>query len=165
MRPGRPKAALTISNNERAQAATMARSRLPSGLTLRARIVLACASEPNNQVVAAALGIGPPTVGKWRHRLIADRLAGLYDAVRRGRPRTIEDAAVAELISTTPASKPATGTHWTVRAMATETRLTKSTVPRFFSAVRAAAASHPQLQTVDRSVLCRQAARHRRAVP
>lgn len=133
MRTGRPKAALTISDDERAQLASMARSRsLPSALTLRARVVLACEGEANNQVVAATLGIGPHTVGKWRNRFIAERLAGLYDEVRSGRPRTIEDAAVAELISKTLGSKPATSTHWTVRAMATETRLSKSTVHRFF---------------------------------
>jgi putative transposase len=130
---GRPKAALTISNDERAQLASMARSRsLPSALTLRARIVLACEGEPNNQAVAARFGIGPHTVGKWRNRFVAERLVGLYDEVRSGRPRTIEDEAVAELVSKTLGSKPASSTHWTVRAMATETRLSKSTVHRFF---------------------------------
>jgi putative transposase len=133
MRMGRPKAALTISNDERAQLASMARSRsLPSALTLRARIVLACESEASNQVVAAAFGVGPHTVGKWRNRFIAERLAGLYDEVRSGRPRTIEDEAVAELINKTVGSKPAADTRWTVRAMADETRLSKSSVHRFF---------------------------------
>ena len=112
MRTGRPKAALVISADERAQLASMARSRsLPAALTLRARIVLACAREPSNQVVAGELGIGPHTVGKWRNRFIAERLAGLYDELRSGRPRTIEDEAVAELVAKTLATKPTAGTH------------------------------------------------------
>lgn len=133
MRTGRPKVELTISADERAQLAAMARSRsLPAGLALRARIVLACEREPSNQAVAGELGIGPHTVGKWRKRFIADRLAGLYDELRSGRPRTIADEAVAELVAKTLASKPTAGTHWTVRTMAAETQLSKSTVHRVF---------------------------------
>jgi transposase len=86
---------------------------------------------PSNQVVAGELGIGPHTVGKWRDRFIAERLAGLYDELRSGRPRTIADD-VAELVAKTLATKPTAGTHWTVRAMATETPLSKSAVHRFF---------------------------------
>jgi putative transposase len=133
MRTGRPKAELTISADERAELGAMARSRsLPAALALRARIVLACEREPSNQVVAAELGIGPHTVGRWRNRFIADRLAGLYDELRSGRPRAIEDEAVAELVRRTLATKPTAGTHWTVRAMAAETELSKSAVHRFF---------------------------------
>lgn len=133
MRTGRPKAELVITADEQVQLASMARSRsLPAALTLRARIVLACQREPSNQVVAAELGIGPHTVGRWRNRFIADRLAGLYDEVRSGRPRTIKEEAVAELVTKTLATKPADGTHWTVRAMAAETQLSKSAVHRFF---------------------------------
>jgi putative transposase len=68
---------------------------------LRARIVLACELQPSNQVVAAELGIGAHTVGKWRNRFIVDQLPGLYDERRSGRPRTIEDKAVAELVART----------------------------------------------------------------
>ena len=133
MRSGRPKTELVISADERAQLVSMARSRsLPAALALRARIVLACERHPSNRTVAGELGIGPHTVGKWRNRFIADRLTGLYDELRRGRPRTIADEAVAELVAKTLASKPMAGTHWTVRTMATETELSKSTVHRFF---------------------------------
>jgi transposase-like protein len=55
------------------------------------------AYEPSNAVVATRLGVGPHTIGKWRRRFIADRIEGLYDEMRTGRPRTVEDKAVAEL--------------------------------------------------------------------
>jgi putative transposase len=133
MRTGRPKRALSINDEERARLVSIARARsLPSALTQRARIVLACAQEPSNKAAAAALGVGAHTVGKWRSRFISHRLEGLYDEVRGGRPRTIEDEAIAELLTKTLASKPKTGTHWSVRTMATETGLSKSTVHRFF---------------------------------
>jgi putative transposase len=133
MRRGRPKSALSINDEERAHLLSVVRARsLPSALTQRARIVLACEQEPSNKAVAADLGVGPHTVGKWRNRFITHRLEGLYDEVRSGRPRTIEDEAIAELLTKTLASKPRTGTHWSVRTMASETGLSKSTVHRFF---------------------------------
>ena len=119
MRTGRPKATLTMSSDERAHLLAITRSRsLPAALTLRAKIVLACEREPSNAVVATRLGVGPHTIGKWRKRFIADRIEGLYDEMRTGRPRTVEDEAVAELITKTLARKPKTATHWSVRAIA-----------------------------------------------
>jgi putative transposase len=133
MRTGRPKATLTISSDERAHLFDITRSRsLPAALTLRAKIVLACERESSNAVVSTRLGVGPHTIGKWRNRFIADRIEGLYDEMRSGRPRTVEDEAVAELITKTLARKPKAATHWTVRAIAEETGIAKSTVHRLF---------------------------------
>src|SRR3977135_1453795 len=133
MRTGRPKVKLTMSSDERAHLLAITRSRsLPAALTLRAKIVLACEREPNNAVVATQLGVGSHTIGKWRNRFITDRIDGLYDEARSGRPRTVEDEAVAELITKTLARKPKAATHWSVRAMAAETGIAKSTVHRLF---------------------------------
>ncbi|WP_375167286.1 MULTISPECIES: helix-turn-helix domain-containing protein [unclassified Bradyrhizobium] len=52
--------------------------------------------------MAARLGVGPHTIGKWRKRFITDRIEGLYDEMRSGRPRTVEDEAVASLASPRP---------------------------------------------------------------
>ena len=59
-------------------------------------------------------------------------MAGLHDELRPGKPRSIEDERLAELIWKTLHTKPATGTHWSVRDMALETGLSKSAVHRFF---------------------------------
>jgi putative transposase len=134
---GRPKAILRIFSDERAHLLAITRSRpLPAALTLRAKIVLACERESSNAIVAPRLGVGPRTIGKWRNRFIADRIAGLYDEMRSGRLRGVEDEAVADLI-TTPARKPKTATHWSMRAVAKKAvakknRITKSTVHRLF---------------------------------
>jgi len=72
-------------------------------------------------------------VGKWRTRFIERRIAGLYDDVRPGKPRTIDDERVAQLIKTTLHTKPANGsTHWSVRTVAAETGISKSSVARYF---------------------------------
>ena len=85
------------------------------GPDVTAKIVLACEREPSNAVVAPRLGVGPHTIGKWRKRFIADQIEGLYDEMSTGRPRTVEDEAVAELITKTLARKPKAATSSTTR--------------------------------------------------
>lgn len=133
MARGRPKTELVLSDDEREQLTSFARSRsLPASLSARARIVLASAEgEPNNSI-AARLKMNKATVGKWRTRFIKLRMAGLYDDVRPGRPRTVDDERVAQLIKTTLHTKPADGsTHWSVRSAGAETGISKSSVQRY----------------------------------
>ena len=58
-------------------------------LAFRCRIILGCArgGRPTNEGVAEAFGCDPGTVGKWRTRFVARRLAGLADLPRSGAPR------------------------------------------------------------------------------
>ena len=107
---GRPKADLVLQPAERAQLQSIVRSRsIPAALQVRAQIVLASASGEPNSRIAARLGYTNATVGKWRRRFIERRINGLYDEVRPGKPRSIDDERVAELIQTTLHSKPIDG--------------------------------------------------------
>ncbi|MDT0347903.1 helix-turn-helix domain-containing protein, partial [Streptomyces litchfieldiae] len=67
------------------------RAKSSQALALRARIVLACAGEEVPPIVAVAgdLRVTADTVRKWRRRFLADRLDGLVDEPRPGRPATI----------------------------------------------------------------------------
>jgi putative transposase len=134
MRTGRPKADLLLSHEERAQLQSFARSRsLPAALSQRARIVLSSADGESNSAIADRLKLTKAAVGKWRGRFVERRIAGLYDDVRPGKPRTIDDERVAQLIKTTLHTKPANGsTHWSVRTVAAETGISKSSVARYF---------------------------------
>jgi putative transposase len=67
-----------------------------------------------------------------RQRFVEHRLAGLYDELRSGRPRSIEDDRVAALLKRTLSRKPTAGTHWTVRQAAKASGISKSTVHRLF---------------------------------
>ena len=134
MRRGRPKVELLLTDDERSQLQSFARSRsLPAALSARARIVLSSADGELNNAIAERLGLTKATVGKWRTRFIERRIAGLYDDVRPGKPRTIDDERVAHLIKTTLHTKPANGsTHWSVRTVAAETGISKTSVARYF---------------------------------
>jgi len=130
---GRPKVALVLSAEEREQLQSIARSRaMPAAMVQRARIVLACEREPSNRQVAQQLGAHPATVGKWRNRFVTRRIAGLHDELRPGKPRSVSDEQVATLIQQTLHHRPPAATHWSVRSMAKQTTLSKSTVHRLF---------------------------------
>jgi len=125
---------IELTDVERAEFVSMARSRaLPAALALRARIVLACeGADKASTEVATRLAIDRNTVHKWRARYARDRIAELYDGLRPGRPRTVHDERVAELIYKTLHTKPADGsTHWSTRELAGETGISKSTVARY----------------------------------
>jgi transposase len=131
----RPKAALLLSEEERMQLESMARSRsMSAALVQRAKIVLACSEGQLNIAVAERFETTNATVGKWRQRFIAHRISGLYDELRPGKPRTIDDERVAELIYTTLHKRPRNGaTQWSVRDLEAETGISKSSVQRYLS--------------------------------
>lgn len=132
---GRPKAALILTREQREQLEGMVKSRsLPAGLVSRARIVLMSAAGKTNQEIARQLGMTNATVGKWRGRFLQQDVTGLHDELRPGRPRTVSDERVARLVRKTLETKPKDGTHWSVRQIAGEMRLAKSTVHRIWRA-------------------------------
>ena len=131
----RPKPELALSDDERRKLTTWAgRPKSTQRLALRARIVLACADEPCNTVVAARLGVCNATVGTWRNRFVAKRLDGLVDEPRPGAPRSVSDAEVERVVTRTLETKPAHATHWSTRTMAKAAGLSQSAVSRIWRA-------------------------------
>lgn len=97
-------------------------------LALRSRIVLAAAAGPSSSQIARDLGVSVATVRKWRNRFAVDRLDGLLDEPRPGRPRTITDQQVDQVIIKTLESTPKDATHWSTRSLAREVGMTQSAV-------------------------------------
>lgn len=52
----------------------------------RARLILRAAAGGSNEAIAAEMKTRPSTVSKWRGRFLQDRLKGLQDAPRSGKP-------------------------------------------------------------------------------
>ena len=135
MAMGRPKAALVLDVELREQLEGLANSRsLPAGLVRRAKIILLCASGKTNLEIAGQLETSDVTVGLWRRRFLAQGVSGLYDELRPGRPRPISDERIAQLVRKTLKSKPKAATHWSIRQIADETGVSKSTVHRIWQA-------------------------------
>ncbi len=128
-RPGRPKAELVLSDEERQVLERLTRRRKSAqALALRARIVLACATGATNQAVAADLRVNGATVGKWRRRFVDRRLEGLFDEARPGATRTVTDDKVEAVIVKTLEEKPADATHWSTRSMAAAMGMSQTSV-------------------------------------
>ena len=134
-RRGRVADAVVLSKEERRFLEGQVRRRKVSrSLSDRCRIVLACAEGLTSKEVAARLNFHEHTVGKWRRRFVKERIEGLTDEARSGRPRTIEDDEVAAVVERTLHSAPKDATHWSIRTMAAETGLSHTTIRRIWNA-------------------------------
>src|SRR5262249_29305928 len=115
MARGRPKTPLTLTTEEMETLERWARRPATAQpLAQRARIVLGCTTGKPDGEVAREARVTRLTVGRWRRRFIAKRLAGLLDEPRPGAPRTITDEHVERL---TLETKPRDATHWSTRSM------------------------------------------------
>ena len=124
-----------MSVGEREQLESWARrGKSAQALAQRSRIVLAAAEGLKNTEISERLSLNHTTVRKWRSRFAEQRLDGLLDEPRPGRPRTISDAQVEEVIVKTLESTPKDATHWSTRSMAAEVGLSQTAVSRIWRA-------------------------------
>jgi transposase len=103
-------------------------------LAMRARIALSCTAGSSDREVARLLRLTPRTVGKWRTRFAARRLAGLLDAPRSGAPRSISDGVVEAVLTMTLHEMPAGAPRWSSRRLAAAVGVSQSTVLRIWRA-------------------------------
>ena len=129
-------APLVLSDDERRVLEGWARRRKTAqALALRSRVVLACADGGSVSAVAAGLGVSRATAAKWRSRFLQDRLDGLSDEPRPGRPRMVTDEQAEKMITATLEQQPPKGdTHWSTRSMARSAGMSQSTVSRIWRA-------------------------------
>ena len=87
--PRRSPYRIELTDEERTVLESLARSyTLPYWQVTRAQMVLMAAEGMRNDQIAARLRCGRDVVSQWRKRFFHERLAGLEDRPRRGRPPT-----------------------------------------------------------------------------
>src|SRR5262249_41297025 len=96
--PRRSPFLITLSREERgALEAAARRYTSPYRDVVRAKIVLLAATGLRNDVIASRLDLPRQIVSKWRKRFFYDRLAGLEEAPRGGRPARFFPCVVVEV--------------------------------------------------------------------
>jgi transposase len=95
---------------------------------------LAAADGEHSNDIAARLGCSASTVGKWRGRFAVQRLDGLHDEPRPGKPRSISDDDVERVIVKTLEETPVNATHWSTRSMASATGMSQTAVSKIWRA-------------------------------
>ena len=79
---------IVLSEDEKETLEDMARSYTsPYCQVVRAKLVLLAAQGLQNKEIGQRLDLPRQIVSKWRKRFFEERLAGLEDRLRRGRPR------------------------------------------------------------------------------
>ena len=92
---------LLITIEERGELERRVRSKtVEARVAQRARIILLAADGASNGKIAELVGMHFNQVGIWRQRFEADRLAGLLDGDRPGRPPTYGHDDVLLLVKT-----------------------------------------------------------------
>ena len=121
-----------INVEERRELERIVRSRTAEQRAVeRARIVLAAADGRSAARIASEVGCSEQTVKKWRRRFEADRLPGLRDAPRPGRPLVHGPQTRAKLIAlacTRPTETPEgfRRERWTHRELAEQVGMSES---------------------------------------
>ncbi|MEU9114830.1 IS630 family transposase [Streptomyces sp. NPDC048483] len=111
----------------------------PHQLRQRAHIVLLAARGRSNAAIAAEIGVHLDTVRRWRGRFADQRLPGLADRERSGRPRSftaLHRAQVKALACQLPAETGVPLSHWSCPELAAELEGRGITGPISSSTVR-----------------------------
>lgn len=132
---GRPATVITLSETERAE--LLRRIKLRKGAqdaSLRAQIILASAAGESGNDIALRLGTSKDVVARWRQRVSKLGLLVLNDEARSGRPRTISDEQVQQVVNQVLQGKPDDSSHWSTRRMSRETGLSPASIMRIWHA-------------------------------
>jgi transposase len=112
---------LVISEDERAELQRRVRAHTtPQRAAKRARIVLLAADGMPNRQIASMVGMNQHTVAQWRRRFEVERLAGLQDRKRPGRPLVYDHHQRLRIVATVTQQPPDPASHWSHSQLAKE---------------------------------------------
>ena len=104
---------LVITEAERAELQRRVRAHTtPQRAAKRAQVVLLAAEGVANRQIAPIVGMNEHTVAQWRRRFQAERLAGLTDRKRPGRPLVYDHDQRLRIVATVTKQPPDPASHW-----------------------------------------------------
>jgi transposase len=111
---------------------SLARS-LPAGDVIRARMILMLAAGRSYVEIQERLQTTAPTISRWKKRFLEAGIDGLREVQHPGQKPTVITAKLQARVLEATRRKPKDGsTHWSVRKLARELKLSKDTVHRIW---------------------------------
>ena len=124
---------VSLDAEERSELQKLERSRRgPAGLSRRARAVLLMADDVPGVEVARLTGYSVVQISRLRRRFCEERVDGLAENPRSGRPKILTSRQIARIVALTLKAPPRGLTHWTTREMAKKTGLSHSMIHRIW---------------------------------
>jgi transposase len=125
---------LLLSNDEQIELRQMSVSRsLPAGDVIRARMILMLADSRSYADIQQSLQTTAPTISRWKKRFLDQRIDGLIQIRHLGRKPTVITPKLQARVLEATRRKPKDGsTHWSVRKLARELKISKDTVHRIW---------------------------------
>src|ERR1044071_5333996 len=112
---------LAITDAERAELQRRVRAHTtPQRAAKRARVVLLAADGLPTRQIAPLVGMNQHTVAQWRRRFAPERLAGLQDRKRPGRPLVYDHDQRLRIVATVTQEPPDPASHWSPSQLANE---------------------------------------------
>lgn len=116
----RPPTPINLSESEQHELERLARKpTAEQRLAQRAKIILLAAEGHTNDYISSIVNIHPVKISKWRKRFATQRMNGLKDKPRSGRPLVYGHEARIAVIKKACKPPPA-GSHWSVRDLERE---------------------------------------------
>lgn len=130
---------MMLAADERAELERLVRaSSTRAGLSRRARAVVLMGDGLPGVEIARRTGYTPVQISRLRRRFATERVAGLRDRPRPGRPHQVTARQIAQVVALTLHGPPARSglSHWTTRELARRVGLSYATVHRIWRAHR-----------------------------
>lgn len=125
---------LALSAEERDELRQLSVSRsLPAGEVIRARMILMLADGRSYAEIQDRLQTTAPTISRWKKRFLDKRVIGLMQMRHPGQQPTVITPKLQARVLEATRRKPKDGsTHWSVRKLAHELKISKDTVHRIW---------------------------------
>lgn len=127
-----PAAALALDDVQRHELETLVRAgATPQRVARRCQVILLASQGMANHAIAQQTGLSRPTVLAARAAFVAQGIAALRAPRQRTRSRRVLTEALEEkILETTLKTRPADGTHWSVRVLARHLGVSRMLVQR-----------------------------------
>lgn len=125
---------LTLTSDEQQELRDISVSRsLPAGDVFKARLMLMLAAGRSYADIRRRLDTTAPTISHWKKRFLESRIPGLTESRHPGRRPTVITPKLQARVLEATRRKPKDGsTHWSVRKLARELRISKDAVHRIW---------------------------------